>query len=56
MHLPSVEQLGAELEALEKHAEGLPAEANALVEQLAKLQALAVYLNASLAAPTIEEV
>jgi hypothetical protein len=55
MHLPSVEQVGVQLEALRKQAPALPEDQEALLEHLAKLRALAVYLNVHLTAPAIPE-
>jgi hypothetical protein len=56
VQIPSVEQLGVELEALQKDAAGLPDDQEALLEHLARLRALAVYLNVHLVAPKIPEV
>jgi hypothetical protein len=55
VQIPSVEQLGAELEGLQKDAVGLPDDQEAILEHLAKLRALAVYLNVHLVAPKIPE-
>ena len=55
MKLPSVDELGAELEALQKAAGSLPEDPDALLEHLAKLRTLAVYLNVHASAPAIHE-
>jgi hypothetical protein len=55
VRIPSVEQLGVRLEALQKDAAGLPDDQEALLEHLAKLRELAVYLNVHLVAPKIPE-
>jgi hypothetical protein len=55
MHLPSVDELGVELEALRKEAAVLPEDADAVLEHLAKLRALAVYLNVHIVPPGIPE-
>ena len=55
MLLPTVDELGAELEALQKDAVSLPEDADAVLEHLAKLRTLAVYLNVHVTAPVIHE-
>jgi hypothetical protein len=50
-----VEQLGAELEALRNDVSTLPEDPDALLEHLAKLRTLAVYLNVHVSAPAIHE-
>jgi hypothetical protein len=49
------DELGAELEALQKAAGSLPEDPDALLEHLAKLRTLAVYLNVHASAPAIHE-
>jgi hypothetical protein len=53
VQLPSVEQLGDELETLRRDAVALPDDPEAMLEHLAKLRTLAVYLNVHLTAPKI---
>ena len=55
MQFPSVDQLGVEVEALQQEAAMLPEDYEAVLEHLAKLRALAVYLNAHLVSPAIPE-
>jgi hypothetical protein len=55
VRIPTVEQLGAEIEALQKEGAGLPDDQDALLDHLAKLRELAVYLNVHLVAPAIPE-
>jgi hypothetical protein len=50
-----VDELGAELEALRQEGAGLPEDPDAILEHLAKLRTLAVYLNVHVSAPTIHE-
>jgi len=55
MERPSVEQPGAELESPRQKAAMMPDDPEALVEQLARLRQLAVYLNAHLVSPAVPE-
>ena len=53
MHVPAVEQLGADVEALKHEAEMMPDDMEALLDHVAKLQMLAVLLNAHFVAPVL---
>ena len=55
VQLPSVNELGAELEALRKEAVALPEDHDDVLEHVANLRALAVYLNVHLVPPVIHE-
>ena len=56
MRLPTVEQLGADVEVLQREAETLPVDdLEALLQHLGKLRTLAVYLNAHVVAPIASE-
>lgn len=53
MQFPTIDQLGADAEALKQEAATLPADHDAILEHLAKLRTLAVYLNAHLTSPVL---
>ena len=55
VQFPSIDQLGVEVEALQQEAAILPEDYEAVLEHLAKLRTLAVYLNAHLVAQAIPE-
>jgi hypothetical protein len=55
MHFPSVDELGAELEALKQEAAALPEDPDAILDHLAKLRTLALYLNVHVTAPAVHE-
>jgi hypothetical protein len=56
MACPSVEPLGADVESLQRDALMLRDDPEALLEHLARLRQLAVYLNAHLLSPAIPQV
>jgi hypothetical protein len=55
MHPPTVEQLGEALEAPRTEAPALAEDSEALLERVAKLRALAVYLSVHLTPPVVFE-
>ena len=54
MHFPSVDELGAELEA-QQEAAALPEDPDTILDHLAKLRTLAPYLNVHVTAPAVHE-
>ena len=55
VQLPSVDKLGGEVESLQQDVCSLPDDPKAILDYLVRLRTLAVYLNAHLTGPQIDE-